>query len=99
MLERVEEERVRARTDPPVITSAEQVIGLIDTSPDKKRTSGQAANSSALAGYAEDPRRGHTLVRCRSTLLLTVTALAEKLMGGLGLQVDVAFCPEWFTWS
>ena len=53
----------------------------------------QKAIPNALGGCAPYLRDGQLLV-LRSTVFPGVTALVEKMIAGLGVQVEVAFCPE-----
>jgi UDP-N-acetyl-D-mannosaminuronic acid dehydrogenase len=50
-------------------------------------------NLAALDGCAGYLRSGQLLV-LRSTVYPGVTALVEKTIAGLGIELDVAFCPE-----
>jgi UDP-N-acetyl-D-mannosaminuronic acid dehydrogenase len=74
--------RLTAGTDPAVISEAEHVIVVVD-----------GVVESRLAGLADQLRAGQ-LVVLRSTVQPGVTARLEKLAADLGLDVDVAFCPE-----
>ena len=94
VLERVVSQgRLRASTDPAVVSSAEHVIVVIGTPVDEHLNPQQLVISRALSGCAEHLRDGQLLV-LRSTVFPGSTALVERLITGLGLQIDVAFCPE-----
>jgi UDP-N-acetyl-D-mannosaminuronic acid dehydrogenase len=74
--------RLLATTDPAVISAAEHVVVTVD---------GAAEHSLASrASYLTD---GQLLV-LRSTVRPGATARLEKLAADLGLNLDVAFCPE-----
>ena len=53
----------------------------------------QTAIPGVLEGCAEYLRDGQLLV-LRSTVFPGVTALVEKMIAGLGVAIEVAFCPE-----
>jgi UDP-N-acetyl-D-mannosaminuronic acid dehydrogenase len=74
--------RLTATTRPSVIASAEHIVVTV---------SGQVENSVAACGrYFRD---GQLLV-LRSTVPPGATARLEKLAADLGIDADVAFCPE-----
>jgi UDP-N-acetyl-D-mannosaminuronic acid dehydrogenase len=84
---------LEASTDPAIVNSAEHIVMVIGTPVDKHLNPDQAAIPNALGcctGYLRD---GQLLV-LRSTVYPGVTALVEKMVSGLGAQIDVAFCPE-----
>jgi len=85
--------RLEASTDPAVVGSAEHLVVVIGTPVDAHLNPDQTAITKALGGCAKYMHDGQ-LVILRSTVFPGVTALVEKMMAGLGLQVDVAFCPE-----
>jgi UDP-N-acetyl-D-mannosaminuronic acid dehydrogenase len=85
--------RLRASTDPSVVGSAEDVVVVIGTPVDEHLNPSQSAIPRALEGCAGHLRDGQLLV-LRSTVFPGVTALVEKMIAGLGVQIDVAFCPE-----
>ena len=94
VLERVVAQgRLRASTDPAVVSSAEHVVVVIGTPVDEHLNPQQLVISRALSGCAEHLRDGQLLV-LRSTVFPGSTALVEKLIADLGLQIEVAFCPE-----
>jgi UDP-N-acetyl-D-mannosaminuronic acid dehydrogenase len=85
--------RLRASTDPAIVGSAENVIVVIGTPVDEHLNPNQNAIPKALGGCAEYLRDGQLLV-LRSTVFPGVTALVEKMVAGLGVAIEVAFCPE-----
>jgi UDP-N-acetyl-D-mannosaminuronic acid dehydrogenase len=89
----VAEGRLRASTDPAVVGGAEHVVVVIGTPVDEHLNPDQKAITKALGGCAPYLRDGQLLV-LRSTVFPGVTALVEKMIAGLGVQVEVAFCPE-----
>ena len=94
VLERaIAEGRLLASTDPAVVGSAEHVVVVIGTPVDEHLNPNQTAIPRALGGCAPFLRDGQLLV-LRSTVFPGVTALVEKMIAGLGVQIEVAFCPE-----
>jgi len=94
VLERaVAQGRLRASTDASVVGSAEHVVVVIGTPVDEHLNPNQTAIPRALGGCAPFLRDGQLLV-LRSTVFPGVTALVEKMIAGLGVQIEVAFCPE-----
>jgi UDP-N-acetyl-D-mannosaminuronic acid dehydrogenase len=89
----VAEGRLAASTAPAMVATAEHVIVVIGTPVDEHLNPDQQAVPRALAGCAEFLRDGQLLV-LRSTVYPGVTALVEKMITGLGVRVEVAFCPE-----
>jgi UDP-N-acetyl-D-mannosaminuronic acid dehydrogenase len=89
----VAEGRLTASTSPAVVATAEHVVVVIGTPVDEHLNPDQSAIPKALAGCAPYLRSGQMLV-LRSTVYPGVTALVEKMIAGLGVQIDVAFCPE-----
>jgi UDP-N-acetyl-D-mannosaminuronic acid dehydrogenase len=85
--------RLEASVDPAMVGSAEHVVVVIGTPVDEHLNPDQAAIPKALGGCAGYLRDGQLLV-LRSTVFPGVTALVEKMIAGLGLQIEVAFCPE-----
>jgi UDP-N-acetyl-D-mannosaminuronic acid dehydrogenase len=74
--------RLTPTADAAVIAAAEHVIVVLD-----------GIIESRFAGLADHLRAGQLLV-LRSTVQPGVTARLEKLAADMGLDVDVAFCPE-----
>jgi UDP-N-acetyl-D-mannosaminuronic acid dehydrogenase len=94
VLERVVQEgHLRASTDPSIVSEAEHVVVVIGTPVDEHLNPNPEAIPKALGGCSEYFRDGQLLV-LRSTVFPGVTALVEKMIAGLGLNVEVAFCPE-----
>src|SRR5579863_10637564 len=85
--------RLEASVDPAIVGSAEYVVVVIGTPVDEHLNPDQNAIPKALGGCAGYLRDGQLLI-LRSTVFPGVTALVEKMIAGLGLQIDVAFCPE-----
>ncbi|HLH59135.1 MAG TPA: nucleotide sugar dehydrogenase [Streptosporangiaceae bacterium] len=85
--------RLEASSDPQIVASAEHVIVVIGTPVDEHLNPDQAAIPNALGGCAKYLRDGQILI-LRSTVYPGVTALVEKMVAGLGVDIDVAFCPE-----
>src|SRR5262249_10296564 len=65
----------------------------IGTPVDEYLNPDQEAVPNALGGCAGQLRDGQLLV-LRSTVFPGVTAKVEKMIASLGIDVDVAFCPE-----
>ena len=94
MLERaVAAGRLRAGTDPAMVGQAETVIVVLGTPVDEHLNPDPRAIPVALGLCGEYLVDGQLLV-LRSTVYPGVTALVERLMAKLGVDVDVAFCPE-----
>ncbi len=85
--------RLSASADPAVVGTAEHVVVVIGTPVDEHLNPDQTAIPKALGGCAPFLRDGQLLV-LRSTVFPGVTALVEKMVAGLGVDVPVAFCPE-----
>ncbi|MGH3251544.1 MAG: nucleotide sugar dehydrogenase [Trebonia sp.] len=85
--------RLRASTAPSVVGSAEHVVVVIGTPVDEHLNPNQTAIPKALSACAPYLRDGQMLV-LRSTVFPGVTALVEKMIVGLGVEIEVAFCPE-----
>lgn len=89
----VAEGRLRASTDASIVGSAENVVVVIGTPVDEHLNPNPEAIPKALGSCSEHFRQGQLLI-LRSTVFPGVTALVEKMIAGLGLDMDVAFCPE-----
>lgn len=85
--------RLSATTDPVVIADADVVVVVIGTPIDEHLNPDLNAVPAAVAEIAPHLRDGQLLV-LRSTVYPGVTALVEKRVRRLGLDVDVVFCPE-----
>ncbi|MEU7614679.1 nucleotide sugar dehydrogenase [Micromonospora rifamycinica] len=85
---------LRATVDPSCVSESEHLVVVVGTPVDEHLSPDVTAVSTALERYAPFLRPGH-FVALRSTVYPGVTAMAERLIAGLGLpDVDVAFCPE-----
>ena len=82
-----------ATTDPAVVATAENVVVVIGTPVDEHLNPDPNAIPRALASCAPYFRDGQ-LLALRSTIYPGVTALVRDMVAGMGLDVDVAFCPE-----
>jgi len=89
----IAEGRFTASTDPAVVANARNVIVVIGTPVDEHLNPDPSAIPKALEGCSDYFRDGQLLV-LRSTVYPGVTALVEKMIAGLGLDMPVAFCPE-----
>lgn len=85
--------RLRASTDAAVVGTAEYVIVVIGTPVDEHLNPNQTAIPRALSACTPYLRDGQMLV-LRSTVFPGVTALVEKMIAALGVEIEVAFCPE-----
>ena len=74
--------RLVASADPAVVAAAEHVIVVVSCDP-----------VAALASCSGQFRDGQILI-LRSTVAPGTTAAAEKIVARLGIDMDVAFCPE-----
>jgi UDP-N-acetyl-D-mannosaminuronic acid dehydrogenase len=94
VLERVVADgRLVATTDASIVGKAEHVVVVIGTPVDEHLNPNQTAIPKALGGCAPYLRDGQLLI-LRSTVFPGVTALVEKMIAGLGSEIEVAFCPE-----
>ena len=82
-----------ATTDAASVGSAENVVVVIGTPVDEHLNPDPTAIPRALERCAEYLRDGQLLV-LRSTVYPGVTALVERMVAGLAVEVPVAFCPE-----
>ena len=89
----VAEGRLTASASAATVATGEHVVVVIGTPVDEHLNPDQQAVPRALAGCAEFLRDGQLLV-LRSTVYPGVTALVEKMVAGLGVTTEVAFCPE-----
>ena len=89
----VAEGRLTASASAATVATGEHVVVVIGTPVDEHLNPDQQAVPRALAGCAEFLRDGQLLV-LRSTVYPGVTALVEKMVSGLGVATEVAFCPE-----
>jgi len=86
-------ERFSASSDPATLCDAEHLIVVIGTPVDEHLNPDPGAVTGALERLAPYLRDGQVIV-LRSTIYPGVTRLVEQLVDHLGLQIDVAFCPE-----
>ena len=84
---------LRASTDPAEVATAQHVVVVIGTPVDEHLNPDPKAIPRALAACAPYFRDGQLLV-LRSTVFPGVTALVERMIADLGVDMDVAFCPE-----
>jgi UDP-N-acetyl-D-mannosaminuronic acid dehydrogenase len=82
-----------ASTDPAVVATAENVIVVIGTPVDEHLNPDPNAIPRALATCAPFFRDGQ-LLALRSTIYPGVTALVRQMVADIGVEMDVAFCPE-----
>jgi len=85
--------RLTASADPAIVSSAEHVVVVLGTPVDEHLNPNPEKIPQALGDCAEYFRDGQLLV-LRSTVFPGVTALVEKMIAGLGLDIEVTFCPE-----
>src|SRR6202167_2563974 len=94
VLERVVSEgRLKASTDASIVGSAENGVVVIGTPVDEHLNPNPEAIPRALGPCSEYFGNGQLLV-LRSPVFPGVTALVERMIAGLGKDMDVAFCPE-----
>jgi UDP-N-acetyl-D-mannosaminuronic acid dehydrogenase len=84
---------LRATTDPSVISGAEHVVTVIGTPVDRHLNPHPQSVPLAIEDFGHHLVGGQLLV-LRSTVYPGVTKMVEKLVAQLGVDVDVAFCPE-----
>src|ERR1051326_825450 len=89
----VAEGRLVATTDPAVASTAENLVLVVGTPIDDHLNPEPQKVLHAVEDVVPYLRAGQLLI-LRSTLYPGVTALVEQLLDGLGLGVDVCFCPE-----
>jgi UDP-N-acetyl-D-mannosaminuronic acid dehydrogenase len=82
-----------ATTDATAIAGADVVVIVIGTPVDEHLNPDAEAVPRAINELAEYLRDGQLIV-LRSTVYPGVTRLVEQLIERLGLDIDVAFCPE-----
>lgn len=84
---------LEATTDPETVRGAENVVVVIGTPIDEHLNPDLNSVQEAIAEIGEQLVDGQLLI-LRSTVYPGVTAMVEQLVARLGLDVDVAFCPE-----
>jgi UDP-N-acetyl-D-mannosaminuronic acid dehydrogenase len=82
-----------ATLDPASVADAEHVVVVIGTPIDEHHNPDLGAVDRAIDEIAGNLHDGQLLV-LRSTVYPGVTAVVERLVARLGVDVDVAFCPE-----
>ena len=94
VLRRVNAEgRLTAASDASIVSRAEHVVVVIGTPVDEHLNPDPKVVPAAVEDLGAHLRRGQLLV-LRSTVYPGVTALVERRIGNLGLDIEVAFCPE-----
>ena len=94
VLRRVNAEgRLTATSDASIVSRAEHVVVVIGTPVDEHLNPDPKVVPAAVEDLGAHLRRGQLLV-LRSTVYPGVTALVERRIGNLGLDIEVAFCPE-----
>ncbi len=84
---------LEATNAPVAIHDAENVVIVIGTPIDEHLNPDLNAVPAAIADIASELHDGQLLV-LRSTVYPGVTAMVEQVVTRLGLDLDVAFCPE-----
>jgi len=84
---------LRATTDPASVAGAEHIVVVIGTPVDEHLNPDPQAIPRALDLCAQHFTDGQILI-LRSTVYPGVTALVERMVQGLAVDLDVAFCPE-----
>lgn len=92
-LEEVRGSTFRASNDPSVVADADIVFVVIGTPVDQYLNPDPEAIPRALDPILQHLSAGQLIV-LRSTVYPGVTASLERRFADLGLEVDVAFCPE-----
>ena len=82
-----------ASTDPTVVSQAETVVVVVGTPVDEHLNPDPQAVPNAVLQLADQLRDGQLLV-LRSTVYPGVTRLTERVIGSLGKDIEIAFCPE-----
>jgi len=82
-----------ASADPAIVATGEHLIVVIGTPVGENLEPDQSAIPNALQRCAGHLTAGQILV-LRSTVYPGVTARVEKMIAALGVDIDVAFCPE-----
>lgn len=85
--------RLTATTDPSAVATAENVVVVIGTPVDEHLNPDPNAIPRALTACAPFFRNGQ-LLALRSTIYPGVTALVRDMIAEMGLDIDIAFCPE-----
>jgi len=85
--------RMVASTNPAIVGCAEHVIVVIPGPAEEPPGLGSQSIAEALGSCSRYFRDGQILI-LRSTLSPGATAAAEKMATELGIDMDVAYCPE-----
>jgi UDP-N-acetyl-D-mannosaminuronic acid dehydrogenase len=93
ILERVIGQNLEVTSDPHVLRTAEAVVVVIGTPLDEHLNPDPSAVPRVIEALKDDLVDGQLLV-LRSTTYPGVTQLVEQLIARLGLDINVAFCPE-----
>jgi UDP-N-acetyl-D-mannosaminuronic acid dehydrogenase len=89
----IADSRLQPSSDAAIVARAEHVVVVIGTPVDEHLNPDPKVVPAAVEDLAAHLRPGQLLV-LRSTVYPGVTALVERRIADLGLDVDVAFCPE-----
>jgi UDP-N-acetyl-D-mannosaminuronic acid dehydrogenase len=89
----LDDNMLSASTDAAVVASARNVVVVIGTPVDEHLNPDPNAIPKALLGSSSYFRDGQLLI-LRSTVYPGVTALVERTIAELDLDIQVAFCPE-----
>ena len=85
--------RLHATTEASAVADAKNIVVVIGTPVDEHLNPDPNAIPAALDDCSRFFRDGQLLV-LRSTVYPGVTALVERMIARLGVQIPVAFCPE-----
>jgi UDP-N-acetyl-D-mannosaminuronic acid dehydrogenase len=86
-------QRLRATTDASVIDRSEHIVVVVGTPVDRYLSPDVEAVARVIAPLTDHLLDGH-LVVLRSTVYPGVTERVARLIGKLGRDIDVSFCPE-----
>jgi UDP-N-acetyl-D-mannosaminuronic acid dehydrogenase len=93
VLQRVIGDSLVATTDPAAVAAGEHLVVVIGTPVGSHLSPDPQAVPATVASLAPYLRSGQLLV-LRSTVYPGVTAQVERTIARLGLDIEVAFCPE-----
>jgi UDP-N-acetyl-D-mannosaminuronic acid dehydrogenase len=85
--------RLRASTDAAVIDKSEHIVIVVGTPVDRYMSPDVEAVARVITPLTDHLHDGH-LVVLRSTVYPGVTKRVARLIGMLGRDIDVSFCPE-----
>jgi UDP-N-acetyl-D-mannosaminuronic acid dehydrogenase len=83
----------RATSDPACVRDADVVVIVVGTAVDEHLHADPDAIPNTIAALSTDLRDGQLIVLC-STTPPGVTRVVQRMIERLGLDIDVAFCPE-----